>query len=73
MRAYVRYISKDVPAGLRPVDVMTRMHYIGAKARMVVTLPDWREHTVFEIEDWAARAVNLRAGHAAEHTGELQN
>ena len=58
-RAYVRHISMNVPVGFRLVDAMPHMHYIGSKARMVVTFPDGRRHSVFGIEDWALRWQNI--------------
>ncbi len=58
-RAYVRHISMNVPVGFRLVDAMPHMHYIGSKARMVVTFPDGRRHSVFGIEDWDLRWQNV--------------
>ena len=59
--AYVRHVSMEAPVGFRLVDAMPHMHYIGAKARMVVTFPDGREHSVFGIEDWDLRWQNVYA------------
>ena len=57
--AYVRHVHMDVPVGFRLVDAMPHMHYAGSKARMVVTFPDGREHSVFGIEDWRLRWQNI--------------
>ena len=51
----------EVPTGFRLVDVMPHMHYIGTKARMTVTFPDGRVHSVFGIEDWDLRWQNIYA------------
>ena len=59
--AYTRHVSMHVPVGFRLVDVMPHMHYIGSKARMVVTYPDGREQAVFGIEDWDLRWQNIYA------------
>ena len=59
--SYVRHVSMEVPVGFRLVDVMPHMHYIGTKARMMVTFPDGREHFVFGIEDWDLRWQNIYA------------
>ena len=59
--AYTRHVSMEVPVGFRLVDVMPHMHYIGSKARMVVTYPDGREQPVFGIEDWDLRWQNIYA------------
>ena len=47
--------------GFRLVDAMPHMHYIGSKARMVVTYPDGYEHSVFGVEDWDLRWQNTYA------------
>ena len=57
--AYTRHVSMDVPVGFRLVDVMPHMHYIGARTRMTVTLPDGRVEPVFGIEDWDIRWQNI--------------
>ena len=57
--AYVRHVHMDVPVGFRLVDAMPHMHFVGSKARMVVTFPDGRRHTVFGIEDWRLRWQNI--------------
>ena len=57
--AYVRHVHMDVPVGFRLVDAMPHMHFVGTKARMVVTFPDGRRHTVFGIEDWRMRWQNI--------------
>ena len=59
--SYVRHIQMEVPVGFRLVDVMPHMHYIGTDARMTVTFPDGREHSVFGIEDWDLRWQNIYA------------
>lgn len=57
--AYVRHVHMDVPVGFRLVDAMPHMHYVGSKARMVVTFPDGRQHSVFGVEDWSLRWQNI--------------
>lgn len=57
--SYVRHVSMEVPVGFRLVDVMPHMHYIGSKARMVVTFPDGRTQSIFGIEDWDLRWQNI--------------
>ena len=69
-RAYVRHVSFEVPVGFRLVDVMPHMHYIGAKARMVVTFPDGRAISVFGIEDWDLRWQNIYALRTPLHVPE---
>ena len=49
----------DVPVGFRLVDVMPHMHYVGTRARMVVTFPDGRERTIIGVEDWDLRCQNI--------------
>jgi hypothetical protein len=57
--AFVRHVSMDVPISFRLLDLMPHMHYIGSKARMVVTFPDGRKQSVFGIEDWDLRWQNI--------------
>ena len=57
--AYVRHVHMDVPVGFRLVDAMPHMHYVGSEARMVVTFPDGRRHSVFGVEDWSLRWQNI--------------
>ena len=59
--AYTRHISMEVPLGFRLVDVMPHMHYAGTRARLVVTYPDGREHTIVGVEDWDLRWQNIYA------------
>lgn len=56
---YTKHIAMDVPTGFRLIDLMPHMHYIGSKARMVVTFPDGSKHSVFGIEDWDLRWQNI--------------
>ncbi|MGB0505236.1 MAG: redoxin domain-containing protein [Pikeienuella sp.] len=57
--AYTRHISMDVPVSFRLLDLLPHMHYIGSKARMIVTFPDGRKQSVFGIEDWDLRWQNI--------------
>ena len=59
--AYTRHISMSVPVGFRLVDVMPHMHYIGTKARMVVTYPDGRKQSIVGVEDWDLRWQSICA------------
>lgn len=56
---YVRHVSMDVPVGFKLVDLVPHMHYIGTKARVVVTYPDGREQSIIGIEDWDLRWQNI--------------
>ena len=58
---YTRHVWMDVPVGFRLVDVMPHMHYIGSKARLVVTFPDGRTQSVVGVEDWDLRWQNIYA------------
>ena len=49
----------DVPVGFRLVDVMPHMHYLGSRARMIVTYPDGRRQPIFGVEDWDLRWQNV--------------
>ena len=59
--AYTRHVSMNVPVGFRLVDVMPHMHYIGTKARMVVTYPDGRKQSIVGVEDWDLRWQSICA------------
>ena len=56
---YIRHISMNVPVGFRLVDAMPHMHYIGSKARLIVTYPDGRKQSIVGIEDWDLRWQNI--------------
>ncbi len=56
---YTRHISMTVPIGFKLVDLMPHMHYIGSKARMVVTFPDGTEQSIVGVEDWDLRWQNI--------------
>ena len=58
-KSYTRHVSMHVPVGFRLLDVMPHMHYVGSKARVVVTFPDGRQQSIVGVEDWDLRWQNI--------------
>ena len=59
--AYERHFWMDVPVGMKLLDIMPHMHYLGKQARVVATLPDGTERSLIKIDDWDLRWQNIYA------------
>ena len=57
--AYWRHVRMEVPVPMTLVDIMPHMHYLGAEAKAVATLPDGTRIPLIHIEDWDFRWQNF--------------
>ena len=58
---YWRHVRMNVPAGITLIDILPHMHYLGAEAKAVATLPDGSQLPLIHIPAWDLRWQNLYA------------
>lgn len=56
---YWRHVRMEVPAPLTLVDIMPHMHYLGAEAKAIATLPDGTQIPLVHVEEWDLRWQNI--------------
>ena len=58
---YWRHVRMDIPAGIALIDILPHMHYLGAEAKAVATLPDGSQLPLIHIPEWDLRWQNIYA------------
>ena len=56
---YWRHVRMDIPADMTLTDIMPHMHYLGAEAKAVATLPDGSHIPLVHVEEWDLRWQNI--------------
>ncbi len=56
---YWRHVRMEVPAPMTLTDIMPHMHYLGAEAKAIATLPDGTQIPLIHVEDWDLRWQNI--------------
>ncbi len=57
--SYWRYVRMDVPAPITLIDILPHMHYLGAEAKAVATLPGGRQVPLVHVANWDLRWQNI--------------
>ncbi len=56
---YWRHITMDVPVDVTLVDILPHMHFLGAEAKAVATLPDGSHVPLVHVKNWDLRWQNI--------------
>ena len=56
---YWRHIRMEIPADIVLIDILPHMHYLGAEAKAIATLPDGSQLPLIHIPEWDLRWQNV--------------
>ena len=56
---YWRHVRMEVPAPMTLVDILPHMHYLGAEAKAIATLPNGKQIPLIHVEEWDLRWQNI--------------
>ena len=56
---YWRHVQMEVPAPMTLVDILPHMHYLGAEAKAIATLPNGKQIPLIHVEEWDLRWQNI--------------